>query len=290
MSRGGNGWASGLPSSGTSRWAQLDDDHVFAALREIQSSPPLYFCGKDHAGQPIYKRKKGALSAATSNRYRAALSGLLAWAIAERITAKQYVNPVRSVQAKKEDNEKTRFLSAAEAVALLEACGRSRWSLLRTLVRMALVTGARRGELMGLRWRDLDLDADPPVALVARSKNNDPKKLVLTAPIVDELRPLVGRPERLIFASTRRPDAAFNFDYAWKEALRDAKIKQGEQRVTFHTLRHSCASFMAMGGVNMLVIAETLGHRSMAMTKRYAHIATGHRAVVVNDVFADLVK
>lgn len=267
--------------------AELDDDHVFSALREIEASPPLYFCGKDHAGKPIYKAKRRVLAASTSNRYRAGLSGLIAWAIENRITPKGYVNPVRAVKAKTENSGKTRFLTAEEAAALLRACQSSRWSKLALLVRMALVTGGRRGELLGLRWRDLRLDDAPPVALVAVTKNGDPKKLVLIQSIVDELRPLVGPPDRLVFASKRKPDVPFNFEYVWREALRASKIAGG---VSFHTLRHSCASFMAMSGVNMLVIAETLGHRSMAMTKRYSHIAVTHRAEIANNVFGELLK
>ena len=57
---------------------------------------------------------------------------------------------------------------------------------------------------------------------------------------------------------------------------------------TFHSLRHSCASMLAWNGATLLEIADVLGHRQLQMTKRYAHLATGHKAALVNRVMGDL--
>ncbi len=86
-----------------------------------------------------------------------------------------------------------------------------------------------------------------------------------------------------IFASSRMPDRPYNHEDRWKQALKKSKIKE----FRFHDLRHSCASFLAQNGATLLEIADVLGHRNMAMTKRYSHLATNHKTALVNRVMGD---
>lgn len=258
----------------------ITDDDVHAALEDLAQQPATYFAGLDAAGQPIFKAKRKPLAPATINRYSASLAAVITWAIKKRIAPKGFVHPCRSVERRAEHNEQTRFLSPEERERLLAACKVSSWSKLYLLVLMGLTTGARKGELMGLRWRDVDRLHG--VALVGKTKNGDPKALPLV-PNVLELLDAFGKgakPDGLVFASHRIPDQRFGFEEKFKEALRAARVRS----FRFHDLRHSCASMLAQNGATLLEIGDLLGHRQLQVTKRYSHLATGHKAALVNRV------
>lgn len=267
---------------GSKRLDELSDDDVHFALEGLANRPARCYMGKDADGRPILRSKGKPPAPATVNRYAAALSSVITWSVKKRIAPKGYVHPCRAIEMRPENNEKTRFLSEDERARLLEACRASKWPRLYLLVLMAISTGARKGELLGLHWADVDLEQR--VAHVGRSKNGDPKALPLIPAVVELLDRDMGAPGGLVFASPRMPRKAFDFEPRWSEALRAAHIRG----VTFHTLRHSCASFLAQKGATLLEIADLLGHRQLTMTKRYSHLATSHRSALVNRVLGDL--
>ena len=270
---------------GSSPLLSLSDDDIFAALEDLAAHRGRYYAGKDADGNAVMKAKRKPLSPATLNRYQAALSAVLTWAQRRRITPKDWTNPCRHIELRQEKNEIVRFLSDDERTALLTACKASRWPQLYVLVLMGITTGARRGELEALRWRDVDLERAE--ATVHRSKNGDRKVLPLVPAVVEELtrlQPNPHKPAALVIASKRRPDTAFNFDLVWSEALRAA----GVRNFRFHDLRHSCASYLAQAGAPLLQIAEVLGHRQLSVTKRYSHLTTKHKAELVGRVLGDI--
>lgn len=261
----------------------VSDDHVHAALEDLARAPARYFAGLDADGRRIFKAKDRPMSPSTVNRHHQALASVLTWAIKRRIAPKGWVNPCRAVEKRSEaGSARTRYLSDAERERLLGACKASAWPKLYMLVLLALSTGARKGELMGLRWADVDLAAR--LAHVARSKNGDAKALPLVQSVVDELQRLRGAGDALVFGSLKAPGAQFNFTNAWQAALKAAHIRG----FRFHDLRHSCASFLAKSGCTLLEIADLLGHRQISMTRRYSHLAASHRSSLVNRVMGDL--
>jgi integrase len=256
----------------------LSDDHVHLHLEALADQNAMYFAGKDDAGRPIMHAKRKRLSPATINRYGACLAAVITWSVKKRIAPKGYVHPCRSIERKPENNERTRFLSDAERVRLLEACKASAWPRLYVLVLAALTTGARKGELMSLTWADVDLVRAE--AFVARTKNGSARVLPLVPAVVGELQPLRGKPGELVFRSPRNELHPFTFEPHFATALKAAGIRD----CTFHTLRHSAASMLARSGATLLEIADVLGHRQLQMTKRYSHLATGHKAALVNRI------
>src|SRR5262245_59417285 len=128
-----------------------------------------------------YKR-----SGSTVNRYLATLSHLFTMAVKEwRLVDR---NPCREVTKRKEARGRIRFLSDPERDALLEACAKSDWPALRILVLLAISTGARRSELINLKWSDIDLKAAR--ATVHETKNGDPRVLPIVGKALTALREL----------------------------------------------------------------------------------------------------
>jgi integrase len=221
-----------------------------------------------------YKR-----SGATVNRYLATLSHIFSTAVAEwRLIDR---NPVRDISKKKESRGRIRFLRDDERAALIAACGKSAWPALQILVLLAISTGARRGELIRLRWTDVVLDPPAPQAIIQDTKNGDPRRLPLVGKALEGLGKLAlannGR-SRFVFPSRRYPERPYTaFDAHWYAALASAGVRD----FRFHDLRHTCASYLASQGSSLLEIADVLGHRTMAMVKRYSHLAQEHKTTVI---------
>lgn len=262
--------------------AAIDEDHIFYAIEELQERKPRYYAGKDADGNHIYKSKNKPYSAATINRYVAAAAALFTWCIKKRLAPKGWVNPCKGIEKTPENNEVVRFLSEIERTALLATCKESKWPKLYLLVLLALTTGARSGELDRLTWGDIDWDRYE--AAIHQTKNGDKKTLPLVPAVMEELLRHKGSDNKLVFASTKRPDVAYNHETAWKDALKMAKIKN----FRFHDLRHTCASYLAQNGATLLEIGDVLGHRNLSVTKRYSHLATSHKVALINRVLGDL--
>ncbi len=219
------------------------------------------------------KRKKPR-SPATVNRYLAALSSAFKAAVKEYHWCE--ANPVAAVAKGAESPGVIRFLDDAERDRLLKACRASQADYLYLLVLLAVTTGARRAELLGLTWQDVDLKRG--IATFHRTKNRERRAV----PIVGEALELLRARARV-----RRIDTALVFpgvagkpltvDTAWKAALARAEITG----FRFHDLRHTAASYLAMSGATAPEIAAVLGHKTLQMVKRYAHLGEQHTAAVV---------
>lgn len=225
-----------------------------------------------HSGTTVRGRQRGA---GTTNRYLASLSH--AFTVAVREWEWCHENPCRKVGRVQEPQGRVRFLSSEEQDRLLEACKASSHRLLYPLVLLALSTGARRGELLGLRWDAIDFERR--VIRLEHTKNGDRRALPLVGPALEVLREL-SRVRRidttLVFPSRGGADPAA-VENAWKHAVE----KAGLEDFRFHDLRHTAASYLAMSGATPAEIAEVLGHRTLAMVRRYAHLSADHVAGVV---------
>ena len=141
-----------------------------------------------------------------------------------------------SVSRFRENPAKDRFLSQEEQAALLAACRASHWDKCHLLVLMALTTGARKGELLHLKWSDIDLGQR--TAHLGITKNGKPRLLPLTQPVVEELMRFREKTSFRVFCSTTSKTTPFDTSKAWRKALEASGI--GHCR--FHDLRHTAAS------------------------------------------------
>jgi integrase len=154
---------------------------------------------------------------------------------------------------------------------------------------LAHYTGYRRGELLALRWRDVDWHRRQ-FSLIGddgdrRTKNRQGRSVALSASALAVLREL-SQLRKIdcdrIFANGEGrvtfPRPAFN------RALQRAQI----HNFRFHDLRHTFASYLLMSGTSLAELAEALGHKTLAMVKRYAHLSRAHAASVVDRMDARL--
>jgi integrase len=236
-----------------------------------------------------YDRSRGNASV---NRYLAALSTCLATAMHEYGWLE--VNPCRSVKKLREPTGRVRFLSDEERGYLLAACKPN--ADLYAIVLLALSTGARQGEVLNLRWGDVDLQRR--VCVLRETKNKDTRALPLAGPALAALkaRDKVRRiDDDRVFPHLSKPDRRLDISAGWYAALEAAQEKYQQdcakarrkpeadflKNFRFHDLRHSAASYLAMNGASLAEISAILGHRTLQMVKRYAHLSEQHVSKVV---------
>lgn len=264
--------------------AGITVEEIEAGLRQMADEPARVYAGKDADGQRIFRKKAcGRRSNATVNRYFVAICALYTWARKQRLLARGFEAPTRHIEKLAESRGRVRYLKDDERDRLLKSCRGSSWPRLYLLVLMAMTTGARRGELLGLRWCDVDLERGE--ASLHETKNDDRRVLVLLPVVLDELRQFAPKDAvtslALVFRSRLRPSQPFAFKSAWVEALAQAEIRDFH----FHDLRHTFASYSAQHGASLLEIADALGHRTLKMVQRYSHLSTDSRRRMVSRVF-----
>lgn len=225
-------------------------------------------------------------SPATIVRYLAALSAV--YSEAEKEWGWVTASPMSKVSKPKEPRGRVRFLCDDEKTALLDACKQSSNPYLYPVVVLALSTGMRQGEIMNLRWDDVDLDRG--VIILHETKNNERRRVPVAGHALQVLKTHYqtrNTETNLLFPSKRQvrrtpkgTEAYYkpiDLRAPWEAALKRANIND----FLFHDLRHTAASYLAMNGASLAAIAEILGHKTLAMVKRYAHLSDSHITNVV---------
>jgi integrase len=195
-------------------------------------------------------------AAATINRPLATRRHLLLLARDEW----EVLTTVPRIRQEREPQGRLRWLTEDEIQALLAACDKSTSRELRHAVVLALNTGLRLSELYGLTWDRVDMTRG--VLRLELTKTGKRREVPINADAFAALTHLGPRSEGRVF-KVRDPRQSY------RHAVRRAKLED----VTFHTLRHTFASWAMMKGASLKELQELLGHASLTMTMRYAHLA-----------------
>lgn len=212
---------------------------------------------------------------ATVNRYLAALSHAL------NIAVKDWgwleTNPMTKLRKLKEARGIVRYLDDDERPRLLEACKQGSNPYLYIIVVLCISTGARKNEILSLTWKDVDLDR--AIITLHETKNGERRILPITGHALDILsaHAKVRRIDTDLLFPNNAGDKPIDIRAPWEAALKKADI----ENFRFHDLRHSAASYLAMNGATLAEIAEVLGHKTLQMVKRYAHLSEAHTAKIV---------
>ena len=208
----------------------------------------------------MYDRER---SPATVNRELQVLSKVFSLAYDNGLVE---TNPMRRVHKLREAPGRERYLTDDEEKRLFEVLS-GRRAHVRPIVVVALQTGMRQGEVLGLRWEHVDLDQK--TIYVAHTKTGRPRTIPMSRPVEVELRSLKqdASSDEHVFSHARTGLKLTTFRHAWEGACKEAKITG----LRFHDLRHTFATRLRAKGVHEMDIMSLLGHTTLQMTSRYTH-------------------
>jgi integrase len=208
----------------------------------------------------------------TVNRLTGCLKHMINKGLQWDMASEKALKLVRMVKPLEENNRRLRFLTIEECQTLIDCCARH----LKPIVTVALHTGMRRGEILGLKWKQVDLNHG--FILLDTSKNGERKEI----PIDDTLQEMFSEMPHSIESIYVFTDRDGNPYKSVKRSFSTALRKAGIHDFRFHDCRHTFASHLVMAGVDLVSVKDLLGHKSLTMTLRYAHLAAGHKRKAVN--------
>ena len=215
-----------------------------------------------------YERKRiGEVSAYTTCNELSVLKHLLR--LAKRWG---YLQHLIDIQLPKKPANRERYLEVEEIARLLDACTHSKNPYLTSIVTIALNTGMRKEEILGLVWERLNLST--AMITLYRTKSGKPRSIPINADLEAALLALEPDPSKREGLLFKKRDGRRwgQVRTAFETALARADIAD----FRFHDLRHSFASHFAMRGGSLQDLKELLGHSDLKMTLRYAHLSTKH--------------
>jgi integrase len=214
-------------------------------------------------------RKDAGISPSTINLDLSVINAMLRKA---QIWKKLGEHPGKDVRPFAATSGKTRFLSQAEEVTLLAACAPA----LRRVIEVGVLTGFRRQELAYLQPEDVNIERETVRVVEASSKNGESR----TLPMGPRLKALLQ--ETLSGRSDAAPVLVADDGKPWTpgkitDAFRRTAKRAGLGVMGPHILRHTFASRLVMAGVDLRTVQELMGHKSILMTMRYAHLSPDHK-------------
>lgn len=213
--------------------------------------------------------------ASSNNKVLNVLKHMFRKATEWEMVSEDVLKRIRKVKPLRDNSRRLRYLSKEECQALINACDPH----VKPIVVTALNSGMRRGEVLGLRWDNLDLKHG--FILLDITKNGERREIpinkTLEALFLDKsLIRRIDTPYVFYDAVTGKPYQ--NVKRSFYTACRRAGIRDFK----FHDLRHTFASHLVMGGVDITTVSRLLGHKSLNMTLRYSHLAPSHMKNAVN--------
>ena len=242
-------------------------------LRPALGNSPVSSLRPSHVEQLILHVTTQGKSAQTVRHVVALVSQI--WNMAQVHDVVSGENPCRRVKKPQQDSRRMRFLTPDEAILLLHAL-RERSKDTHDSAVLSLFAGLRAGEIHSLIWADVNFEAG--TLYIRDPKNKHSRHAYITSEIakVLESRNVERNRSDLIFPArtgTQRLAVSDTFENVVKELGLNGGITDARQKVVFHTLRHTFASWLVQCGTPLYTVAELMGHSSLEMTKRYAHLA-----------------
>jgi len=219
----------------------------------------------------ISYRKKRPVSPATVNRELACLRHMFTKAIEWELIDH---NPAKKVKSLKEKNKRLRFLSVEEMEKLLDTC----YGHLKLIVKMAIFSGMRKSEILNLKWRDVDFQNN--LIVLTDTKSGKAREIPLNK-ILREVLSGVPRHLKSDYVFCNQEGKPYR---QLRASFRNALRRAGISDCTFHDLRHTFASHMVMSGVDINTLREILGHSTITMTQRYAHLAPSFKQKAMENI------
>lgn len=233
---------------------------------------PLDQITAEHIEQIISKMKESGRAAATQKHVMKLIRHI--FNKARELNLYNGSDPFKFLKMPKIQNARLRFLSRDEAQNLLIEL-RKTSNQVAQIATLSLYSGMRLGEIFALRWGDVDFEHG--IITILDSKNGESRPIFTTDPIQQVLSELnKGAPGDYLFV-TNQGDSVKFLSNTFGRVIDRMELNKGitdrRQRVSFHTLRHTYASWAVMAGVPLYQVGKALGHKSTVMTERYSHLA-----------------
>jgi integrase len=210
---------------------------------------------------------------ATVNRLIATLKHMFTKAVEWEMVEEQTLKRIRKVKLLEENNRRLRYLSQEECQKLINSCD----AHLKPIVITALNTGMRKGEILSLKWDNVDLKHG--FILLDKTKNGERREIPINKTLETTIRGVMRRIDvPYLFHDRVTAKPLKGVKRSFNSALKKAKVRD----FRFHDLRHCFASHLVMAGVDLTTVKELLGHKHITMTLRYAHLAPSHKVNAVN--------
>jgi|SRR3990167_4473754 len=209
---------------------------------------------------------------ATANRLIATLSHMFTKAVDWGMVEEEIQKRIRKVKLLPENNRRLRYLSRGECQELIDSCDKH----LKPIVITALNSGMRKGEILGLKWDNVDLKAGFILLNQEQTKNSERKEIPINKTLRETLEGITSQFEYVFvnpLSGQRYSDVKRSFTSALK--------KSGIKDFHFHDLRHTFASHLVMAGIDLVTVKELLGHKDLKMTLRYSHLSPSHKLKAV---------
>src|SRR6266478_3065212 len=247
----------------------------FASLKEwFGAQPAEELTPREIENTLARAAEKEKWAPSTFNHYRSLMSLCYRLGILNRKVAS---NPARSVTHRREDNNRVRFLTVEEEKKLRKVI-EAKWISHMPEFDLAINTGLRKGSEYGLAWDMVDFRGR--MLNIPRTKNEEPIHVPLNDAAVAALRVVHDRGDGRgrVFQSEKTGEPLENGRHWFDDAVIEAEIKN----FRWHDLRHTFASRLRMKGAPLEDIADLLGHKSLTMTRRYAHLGPNKLHAVVS--------
>jgi len=189
-------------------------------------------------------------------------------------------NPVKGVKMPTLQNERQRFLFFEEAALLMETLkANRRHKNVHDMALLALHCGLRASEIFHLKGRDLDFNHG--FITIANPKNKTTRHAYMTEAVREMLKERKpDNPDDPVFRDSKGnplKDVSNAFQRVVDRLKFNEGVKDAQHKVVFHTLRHTFASWLALQGESLLTIKELMGHKTLSMVQRYAHLSPSHK-------------
>lgn len=224
-----------------------------------------------------------------ANRTVAIMSKMFNLAIRWNMRPDNPANPAKGIERNAETKRK-RYLAGDELARLLKALAAHTDKQSANIIQLLLLTGARKGEVFGMRWNDVNLDTGIWTKLGSTTKQKTDHVVPLSAPALQLLKEIQQQQQtakqrtlgEFVFPSDRKAGCIIDIKGFWTKVRRDAGIAN----LRMHDLRHSFASELASGGASLPLIGALLGHSDPATTARYAHLFVDPQRIATEKVGA----
>ncbi len=180
-------------------------------------------------------------------------------------------NPVKGIKLFKENNARLRFLEKEEITKLIANSNPP----IKAIIIVAVNTGMRKGEIMGLKWRDIDFKRG--IIHLYNTKNGEKRQLPMNETVINALIGVRKHPESELIFTKSTGESYGDFKKSFFTACNNSGIKN----FRFHDLRHTFASQLVMNGIDLNTVRELLGHKTIQMTLRYSHLSPSFKKEAV---------